>query len=92
MVFGFINNFLDKFKAEDFHISPNLQVGTVQRKFKENFGLTLRIYKGKQFADSDSTIAALDRRTSADIESSNYDITLNASMKAGDVEKQIKEP
>ena len=91
MVFGFIKNFLDKFKAEDFHISPNMKVGSVQRKFKENFGLSLRIYKGKQFADPDFTIAALDRRTSTDIDASNYDITIKASMKAGDVERQIKD-
>jgi len=90
MVFGFINDFLDKFKAADFHISPTMHVRTVQRKFKENFGLTLRIYKGKQFADGGSTIAALDRRTRANVDTTAADIVIKASMTAGEVERLVK--
>ena len=61
---GLFSNLFDSFKAGDFNLEPNKKVKTVQREFKENFGLTLRIYKGKQFADGDLTLAALNSKTS----------------------------
>jgi hypothetical protein len=48
---GIFSNFFDRFKSADFDIEPNQKVKTVQADFKNNFGLTLRVYKGKMFAD-----------------------------------------
>jgi hypothetical protein len=90
MVFNFFNNLLDNFKAEDFHMNGRMKVKSVQRLFKENFGLTLRVYKGKQFADPDMTISKLNKKTSDQINANEHDITVKASMKIGDFEKEIK--
>ena len=87
---GFFNNLFDNFKAEDFHMNSRMKVKSVQRLFKENFGLTLRIYKGKQFADPNLTVSQLNKRTSDEIKANQKDITIKASMNVGDFEKEIK--
>ena len=87
---GFFNNLFDNFKAEDFHMNSRMKVKSVQRLFKENFGLTLRIYKGKQFADPNLTVSQLNKRTSDEINANQKDITIKASMNVGDFEKEIK--
>ena len=86
---NFISNLTDKFKAKDFHISPNKKIKTIKNEFKENFGLTLRVYKGKQFADPELTFAALNQKTTKDIVASKEDLSIKASMKVGDFEKLI---
>jgi hypothetical protein len=86
---GFFKNLLDNFKAEDFHMNSRMKVKSVQRLFKENFGLTLRVYKGKQFADPDLTISQLNKKTSDQINANEEDITIKASIKIGDFEKRI---
>jgi hypothetical protein len=48
---GLFSNFFDRFKAGDFDLAPNKKIKTIQSEFKDNFGLTLRVYKGKQFAE-----------------------------------------
>ena len=87
---GFFNNLFENFKAEDFHMNSRMKVKSVQRLFKENFGLTLRVYKGKQFADPDLTVSQLNKRTSDEIDANQKDITIKASMNVGDFEKEIK--
>ena len=87
---GFFSNLFDHFKSEDFHMSSRMKVKTVQKDFKENFGLTLRVYKGKQFADPDSTINQLDKKTSADIKTNEEDITIRASNTIAEFEDKIK--
>ena len=87
---GFFNNLFDNFKAEDFHMNSRMKVASVQRLFKDNFGLTLRVYKGKQFADPKMTISQLDKRTGDKINVNKKDITIKASMNTGDFEKEIK--
>jgi len=90
MALRFLNNLFDNFKAEDFHMNSRMKVKSVQRLFKENFGLTLRVYKGKQFADPGLTISQLDKRTGDKISANKKDITIKASMNTGDFEKEIK--
>jgi hypothetical protein len=70
---------------------PNKKIKTIQSEFKENFGLTLRVYKGKQFADPELTVAALDKRTSKSISSQNESIKIKANMTIGEVEKLVDE-
>ena len=74
---GFFNNLFDNFKAEDFHMNSRMKISSVQRLFKDNFGLTLRVYKGKQFADPKMTISQLDKGTADKIHANKKDITIN---------------
>ena len=87
---GLFNNLLDNFKANDFHMNSRMKVASVQRLFKENYRLTLRIYKGKQFADPKMIINQLDKRTSDKITANEKDISIKSSMNVGDFEKEIK--
>ena len=41
------------------NINGRMKVKTLQADFKDEFGLTLRIYKGNQFADANDTLASL---------------------------------
>ena len=43
----------------EFNISGRLTVKSLKKQFKEAFGATLRVYKGKQFADDDATLASI---------------------------------
>ena len=87
---GLFNNFLDKFKTKDFHLSPNLLIRTAQKKFSSNFRLTLRVYKGNQFADPDLTFAKLNKKTSAEIKSGQKDLIIKSSFKVGEFETLVK--
>ena len=50
---GFLSNFFDRFDASDFHLAPNKKIKTIQAEFKENFGLSLRVYyNSPHFLDS----------------------------------------
>lgn len=51
-----INNVLDSFKAADFEVSSSMKVNALCTAFKKNFGLSLRVYKGKQLADGRMTL------------------------------------
>lgn len=86
---GFFSNFFDRFKAADFHLAPNKKIKSIQSEFKNNFGLTLRVYKGKALADPEMTFAQLNQRTSKSINASNTDLIIRANMNIGDFEKLI---
>jgi hypothetical protein len=88
---GFFSNFFDRFNASDFDISYNKKIKTIQKEFKDNFGLNLRVYKGKQLADPELTFAQLNQRTSKKIEANNEDLRIKANMKIGELEKLIDE-
>lgn len=89
-MFKFFSNLTDKFKAKDFHIAANKKLQTIQAEFKENFGLTLRIYKGKQLADPEMTIAGLNKKTSSEIHAKSADLSIKASLNIGEFEKLIE--
>ena len=86
---GLFSNFFDRFKSADFDIQPNQKVKTVQADFKENFGLTLRVYKGKTLADSNLTFAQLNQRTSKDVNWNAEDLKIRANMTIKQVEDMI---
>jgi len=71
-------------------MNSRMKVASVQRLFKSNYRLTLRIYKGKQFADPKMIINQLDKRTSEKITANEKDISIKSSMNVGDFEKEIK--
>lgn len=86
---GLFSNFFDRFKSSDFSIEPNQKVKTVQADFKENFGLTLRVYKGKMLADPELTFAQLNQKTSKKVDWNADDLKIKASMTIKQVEDLI---
>ncbi len=72
----------------DFNISGNMRVGTLQKQFKEAFGASLRVYKGKNFADDDATLASI--RVSDDVTKS-AEFSVKGSMHVSEFEDKIKE-
>lgn len=100
---GLLNNIKDHFVNAEFTVASNKKVKTICKEFKETFGCTLVIYKGKQLADGDLTLAALNNRTSKEVNTKRGDeLKIKASMKVGEAEKmfdtaygltvQIKDP
>jgi hypothetical protein len=88
---GIFSNFFDRFKAADFEISHNQKLKTIQEDFKRNFGLSLRVYKGKMLADPDLTFAQLNQRTSKKVQADSGSLKVKANMTIGDFEKLIDE-
>jgi hypothetical protein len=39
-----------------FSMTGQMKIGTVRTRFKEEFGLTLRVYDGRSFADEKQTL------------------------------------
>lgn len=86
-----INNVLDSFKAADFEVNRAMKVNALCVAFKKNFGLSLRIYKGKQLADGRMTLATLDQRTTTlSVKTGALPLTIKANQKVGDVEELFK--
>lgn len=86
---GILSNFFDKFKASDFSIAPNKKIKTIQKEFKDNFGLTLRVFKGNQHADGELTIAGLNRKTTAKVNAAQEDLKIKASTPIASFEEQM---
>jgi len=51
----------------EFNISGRMSVERLQNQFKEEFGLTLRVYKGNNFADSKATLASISEKKVEDV-------------------------
>ena len=77
----------DKFKNAEFTVAPNKKLKTISADFKKAFELSLVFYKGAQIADGDMTLAALNKRTTKDVNSKADGLKIKASMKVGDAEK-----
>ena len=67
------------------NISGRMTVKTLKDQFKENFGLNLRVYSGRSFADDDSTIASIRR----DESSIKGDYNPKKNTKVGNFEKKM---
>ena len=85
-----INNVLDSFKAADFEVSSKMKVNALCTEFKKNFGLSLRVYKGRQLADGRMTLNTLDQRTSMTVKTGARALTVKANQKVGDVEEAFR--
>ncbi len=87
------NQIKDAFTSADFNVESTMKVSDLCKNFINNFGLTLRVYKGKQIAsDGRMTLNSLDQRTTTT--SVNFDagkLTIKANLKVGDVEKLFYE-
>ena len=86
---GLFSNFFDRFKAADFQISPNMKIKSIQSEFKNNFGLTLRVYKGKVLADPEITFAQLNKLTSKDVKTNSSALVIKANMAISEFEKLV---
>ena len=88
-----LNEIKDAFTSADFNVESTMKVNDLCKKFKENFGLALRVYKGKQIAsDGRMTLKSLDERTTKT--SVNFDsetIKLRANMQVSEGEKRFLE-
>ena len=84
---GLLDNLKDKFKNAEFTVAPNKKLKTISADFKKAFELSLVFYKGAQIADGDMTLAALNKRTTKDVNSKADGLKIKASMKVGDAEK-----
>ena len=84
---GLLNNLLDNFKNAEFTVAPNKKLKTISADFKKSFNLSLIFYKGAQIADGELTLAALNKKTTKDVNSKADGIKIKASMKVGAAEK-----
>lgn len=100
---GLLNNIKDHFTNAEFAVAPQKKVKTICADFKKTFGCTLAIYKGAQLANTEMTLAALNKRTTKDVKTKEIEeLKIKASMKVGEAEKlfdqmfgltvQIKDP
>jgi len=70
----------------DFNVSGNMKVKTLQANYKKAYGGTLRVYKGNQFADPDTTLSNI---RAAD--SKGGEISVNGRMLVENFEKKFKD-
>ena len=82
-----LNNILDHFNKAEFTVAPNKKLKTISQDFKSNFDLSLVFYKGNVIADSNLTLAGLDKRTSKKANTKAEGLKIKGSMKVGEVEK-----
>lgn len=84
---GLLNNLLDNFKNAEFTVAPNKKLKTISADFKKAFNLSLIFYKGAQIADGELTLAALNKKTTKDVNSKADGLKIKASTKVGAAEK-----
>lgn len=84
---GLLNNLKDTFNKAEFTVAPNKKLKTLSADFMKAFDLTLAFYKGVQLADPEMTLAALNSKTSKEVNTKADGLKIKGSMKVGDVEK-----
>lgn len=68
-------------------IGGRMKVKSLIKDFKEEFGLTLRVYNGNKFADENDTLASIRKEG----ESKAGDFSPRTNTKVGNFEDKIKE-
>ena len=86
---GIINNLKDKFNKAEFTVAPQKKLKTLSKEFLEAFGLQLVFYKGSIIAEGDLTLAALNKKTTKDVNAKADGIKIKGSTKVGDAEKMF---
>ncbi|WP_291098665.1 MULTISPECIES: hypothetical protein [unclassified Flavobacterium] len=88
-----INKLKDALTSADFEVESTMKVNDLCKQFKNKFGLSLRIYKGKKLADDGRmTLKTLDQRTTQT--SVNFDsskLKIKANQKILEVETSFLE-
>jgi len=68
-------------------VSGRQKVKTLKEEFKKEFGVSIRVYHGKKFADDDATLASI----RAEGAPGKGDFEVHGRTKVGNVEKQFRE-
>jgi len=68
----------------DLKVTGRMKVKSLKTSFNKEFGLTLRLYDGKSFADDDSTLASIRK---GDTKGGEFSVKTN--MKVGNLEKKL---
>lgn len=68
-------------------VSGRKTVKSLKEEFKKEFGVSVRVYKGKKFADESATLASI----RAEGAPSSADFEVRGNTKVGNVEKQFKD-
>lgn len=72
---------------KEMKVTGGSKVKKLKDDFKKEYGVSVRVYKGKQFADDDATLATI----RADGAPSRGDFEVRGNTKVGNVEKQFKD-
>ena len=87
------NQIKDSFTSSEFEVESTMKVTDLTKQFKNKFGLSLRVYKGKKLADDGRmTLKTLDQRTTQT--SVNFDSSktkIKATQKVLEVENLFLE-
>jgi hypothetical protein len=67
-----------------FSITGQIKVATLKKRFLKEFGLTLRVYDGRSFADEGQTISQIRKKKGSG------DLSVRKSMKVGTLEDKIE--
>ncbi|MBR1550149.1 MAG: hypothetical protein IJ634_05865 [Bacteroidales bacterium] len=84
---GLINNIKDAFNKAEFTVAPNKKLKSLSADFLKAFDLQLVFYKGPMIADGDLTLAALNKKTTKEVNTTADGLKIKGSMKVGDAEK-----
>ena len=84
---GFFSNLKDHFTNAEFTVAPQKKLKTISADFLKAFNLALVFYKGVQIADGELTLAALNKKTTKNVNTHAEGLKIKASMKVGDAEK-----
>ena len=68
-----------------FSITGQIKVSTLKKRFHKEFGLTLRVYDGRSFADEGQTIGQIRKKKGSG------DLSIKKNMKVGTLEEKIEE-
>ena len=68
-----------------FSITGQIKVSTLKKRFNKEFGLTLRVYDGRSFADEDQTIGQIRKKKGSG------ELSIKKNMKVGTLEEKIEE-
>ncbi|MBT6325929.1 MAG: hypothetical protein HOJ35_08165 [Bdellovibrionales bacterium] len=68
-----------------FSITGQIKVETLKKRFHDEFGLTLRVYDGRSFADEGKTIGQIRKKKGSG------DLSIKKNMKVGTLEEKIEE-
>ena len=86
---GLINNLKDRFNKAEFTVAQQKKFKTLSKEFLDAFDLQLVFYKGNIIAEGDLTLAALNKKTTKDVNAKAEGIKIKGSTKVGDAEKMF---
>ena len=87
------NQIKDSFTSSEFEVEITMKVTDLTKQFKNKFGLSLRVYKGKKLADDGRmTLKTLDQRTTqTSVNFDSSEMKIKATQKVLEVENLFLE-